>query len=351
MSRQVSTTTPAARPLNTRPLNVALAMAADVGRKVFPPQRLATVTGPLHLLSPEPMTDFSTPEARRLLAEADVLLTGWGCPMINGAVLDAAPQLRYVLHAGGSVKHHVAAECWERGIQVSTAADANAIPVAEYTLAMILLANKRVLQIARELHGARAAVDPEGLFPDMGNYGKRVGIIGASKIGRHVIRLLTSYELEVVLADPLVTPEQAAALGVELVGLEELVASSDVVSLHAPSLPATRNMFDAGLIARLRPGATFINTSRGELVDQEALLRRLEKGELFAVLDVTTPWVLPADSGFYANPNVLLTPHLAGSLGTELERLAASAIEEAYRAARGEGLRFSVKAEELEFTA
>ncbi len=335
----------------TRPLNVALAMAADVGHKVFPPQRLATVTGPLRLLSPEPITDFSAPEARRLLAEADVLLTGWGCPMIDAAALDAAPRLRYVLHAGGSVKHHVGAECWEREIQVSTAADANAVPVAEYTLAMILLANKGVLQIARELHGARAAVDPEGLFPDMGNYGKRVGIIGASKIGRHVIRLLASYELEVVLADPFVTPEQAAALGVELVGLEELVATSDVVSLHAPSLPATRHMIDAGLIAELRPGATFINTSRGELVDQDALLRRLEKGDVFAVLDVTTPWVLPADSAFYSNPNVLLTPHLAGSLGNELERLAASAIDEAYRAARGEALRFAVKAEDLAFTA
>ena len=334
-----------------RPLNVALAMGPGVGRRVFPPQRLATVTEPLRLLSPEPITDFSTPEARRLLAETEVLLTGWGCRMIDGAVLAAAPRLRYVLHAAGSLKHHVGAECWERGIQVSTAADANAIPVAEYTLAMILLANKRVLQIGRELHRARAAVDPEKLFPDLGNYGKRVGIIGASKIGRHVIRLLEPYELEVVLADPFVTPDQAAALGVELMGLDELVASSDVVSLHAPSLPATRNMIDAGLIARLRPGATFINTSRGELVDQDALLRRLEEGDVFAVLDVTTPWVLPADSGFYTNPNVLLTPHVAGSLGTELERLAASAIDEAYRAARGEALRYEVKAEELAFTA
>jgi phosphoglycerate dehydrogenase-like enzyme len=342
---------PVTRPLNTRPLNVALAMASDVGRKVFPPQRLATIAEPLRLLSPEPLVEFDSPGARALLAEADVLLTGWGCPMIDGAVLDAAPRLRYILHAGGSLKHHVDEACWERGIQVSTAADANAIPVAEYTLAMILLANKRVLQIARELHGARAAVDPEGLFPDLGNYGKRVGIIGASKIGRHVIRLLAAYELEVVLADPFVAPEQAAALGVQLLGLEELVASSDVVSLHAPSLPATRNMFDAGMVARLRPGATFINTSRGELVDQDALLRRLGRGDIFAVLDVTTPWVLPADSGFYGSPNVLLTPHLAGSLGNELERLAASAIDEAHRAARGEALRFGVKAEELAFTA
>ena len=123
-------------------------------------------------------------------------------------------------------------------------------------------------------------------------------------------------------------------------GLDELVASSDVVSLHAPSLPSTRHMIDARQIARLRPGATFINTARGELVDQDALLRRIEQGDLYAVLDVTTPWSLPTDSGFYVNPNVLLTPHVAGSLGSELERMAASTVEEALRLSRGEAAAF-----------
>ncbi|BAS12493.1 D-3-phosphoglycerate dehydrogenase [Arthrobacter sp. Hiyo8] len=168
----------------------------------------------------------------------------------------------------------------------------------------------------------------------MGNYRKRVGIIGASKIGRHVIRLLAPYELDVVVADPYLDAAEAAAIGVELVTLDELVASSDVVSLHAPSLPSTKNLIDAGRIEGLRPGATFINTSRGDLVDQGALLARVERGDIYAVLDVTTPWVLPADSGFYAHPNVLLTPHIAGSLGNELERMAASTVQEALRLSR-----------------
>jgi phosphoglycerate dehydrogenase-like enzyme len=326
-------------------------MRPDVGHRLFPPHRLASLAPELRLLSPEPMAEFGSARSLALLAEADLLITGWGCPPIDAEVLDAAPRLRRILHAGGTVRHHVGDACWERGIQVSTAADANAIPVAEYTVAMILLANKRVLQLARKLHTERTAIEPDAVFTAMGNFGQRVGIIGASKIGRHVIRLLRSYELEVVLADPFVTPEQAAGLGVELLGLEELVASSDVVSLHAPSLPSTRHMFDAGLLARLRPGATFINTSRGELVDQDALLRRIEHGDLYAVLDVTTPWVLPPDSAFYTHPNVLLTPHLAGSMGTELERLAASAIDEALRAARGEPLRHLLHAADLHLTA
>lgn len=332
-------------------LNVALAMPAHTARALFPGRSLDTLEPELNLLSLEPIRDFHTPEGKALLAEADILITGWGCPKIDDAVLDAAPRLRYVLHAAGSVKHHVGDACWERGVQISSAADANAIPVAEYTVAMIILANKRVLQIARALHTTRAEILPEQLFPDMGNYRKRVGIIGASKIGRHVIRLLAPYELDVVVADPYLDAAEAAALGVELVTLDELVASSDVVSLHAPSLPSTKNLIDAGRIERLRPGATFINTSRGDLVDQDALLARVERGDLYAVLDVTTPWVLPADSGFYAHPNVLLTPHIAGSLGNELERMAASTVQEALRLSRGDPLEFRVRAEDLGITA
>lgn len=332
-------------------LNVALAMGPGVAPRIFSARRLESLNAGLRLLSPEPMEDFTSSRSLELLAETDILITGWNCPTVDAAVLDAAPRLSHILHAGGTVKHHVDGACWTRGIQVSTAADANAIPVAEYALAMILLANKRVLQIARTLHTGKTSVEPDELFPDMGNYGKRVGIIGASKIGRHVIRLLRPFELDVVVADPYLSPQDAAALGVQLVGLAELVDSSDVVSLHAPSLPSTLNMINAGLVARLRTGSTFINTARGELVDQDALLARLERRELFAVLDVTTPWVLPADSGFYTNPNVLLTPHLAGSLGTELERLAATAVAEAYRVSRGEPLRFPVQVEDLAFTA
>lgn len=326
-------------------------MPEATARAVFPPRSLDPLEPSLKLLSREPIQDFHSPEGRALLREADILLTGWGCPLIDDSVLDHAPRLKYVLHAAGSVKHHIGDACWKRGIQVSSAADANAIPVAEYTVAMIILANKRVLQIARALHTTRTEVLPEQLFPDMGNYRKRVGIIGASKIGRHVIRLLASYDLDVVVSDPYLSDAGAAALGVERVSLEQLVAGSDVVSLHAPSLPSTKNLIDTRLINALKPGATFINTSRGELVDQDALLARVGRGDLYAILDVTTPWVLPSGSAFYTHPNVLLTPHVAGSLGTELERMAASAVGEALRLAAGEPLRFPVRAEDLAFTA
>jgi phosphoglycerate dehydrogenase-like enzyme len=337
--------------VTTTQLNVALAMGPGVVSRVFPARRLETLSPGLQLLSPEPMEEFTSPRSLALLAETDILITGWGCPKLDAAALAAAPRLTHILHAGGTVKHHVGEECWERGIEISTAADANSIPVAEYTVAMILLANKRVLQIARKLHSEKTELEPDQLFPDMGNFGKRVGIIGASRIGKHVIRLLKSYDVQIVVADPFLDDAAAAALGVERVSLEELASSCDVVSLHAPSLPSTRNLIHQGLVASFKPGATFINTARGELVDQDALLRRIEEGDLYAVLDVTTPWVLPADSGFYSHPHVLLTPHLAGSLGMELERMAVSTIEEAHRLSRGEPLRHRLHAKDLAFTA
>ncbi|MFE4194906.1 hydroxyacid dehydrogenase [Paenarthrobacter sp. NPDC056912] len=337
--------------MTTHQLNVALAMGPGVVSRVFPPRRLEALAPELRLVSPDPMEDFTSPRSLALLSEADILITGWGCPVIDDAVLDAAPNLRHILHAGGTVKHHVTVACWERGIQISTAADANAIPVAEYTVAMILLANKRVLQLARQLHTEKTEIEPDHVFPDMGNFGKRVGIIGASRIGKHVIRLLKAYDVEIVVSDPFLDHAAAAVLGVDPVSLEELVASCDVVSLHAPSLPSTYNMIHERLVASLKPGATFINTARGELVDQDALLRRIEQGDLYAILDVTTPWVLPADSGFYTHPNVLLTPHLAGSLGMELERMAVSTIDEAVRISRGEPLLHRLHAADLAFTA
>lgn len=332
-------------------LNVALAMPQEVADRIFPPRVLAALESGATLLNREPMTEFTSARSLAILADTDALVTGWGCSRIDAKVLDAAPKLRYILHSGGTVKNHVDPVCWERGVEISTAADANAIPVAEYTVAMVILANKRVLQVGRKVHALRTMVHAEDHFPDLGNYNKRVGIIGASKIGRHVIRLLGQYELETVVFDPFLSDAEATAMGVAKVSLEELCATSDVVSLHAPSLPSTRNMISAGLIATFKAGATFINTARGELVDQQALLERIEQDDLYAVLDVTTPWDLPADSGLFTHPHVLVTPHMAGSMGTELERMAMSCVGEAHRVARGGTLLFALAAEQLELTA
>ncbi|MGA5409892.1 hydroxyacid dehydrogenase [Streptomyces lavendulocolor] len=276
-----------------------------------------------------------TPTVASALARAEVLLTCWGATPLTAAVLDRAPHLRAVVHAAGSVKHHVTGACWERGITVTSAAAANALPVAEFTLAAVLMAGKRVLRAARRYAEVRAEHDWLRELADSGNHGRTVGIVGASRIGRRVIGLLRPFDVHVLLYDPYVTPEEAAALGAVAVPLDELCARADIVSVHAPEVPATRHMIGAAQLALMPDGATLINTSRGSLVDGAALLPHLTAGRLSAVLDVTDPEPPPPDSPLWTLPNVLLTPHVAGSLGNELHRMADRALDELERYVRG----------------
>ncbi|MFF4952647.1 hydroxyacid dehydrogenase [Streptomyces chattanoogensis] len=276
-----------------------------------------------------------TPPVRSALAAAEVLLTCWGAPPLTARVLEAAPRLRAVIHAAGSVKHHITDACWQRGIAVTSAAAANALPVAEYTLAAILFANKRVLHTAHRYRTLRAPHDWQHELTGAGNHGRTVGVIGASRIGRRVIELLRPFDLRVLLHDPYVTPAEAARLGVTPVPLGTLCADSDVVTVHAPQLPATRHLLGAPELALMPDGATLINTARGSLVDEQALLAELLTGRLNAVLDVTEPDPPPPDSPLYDLPNVLLTPHIAGSLGGELHRMADLALDELERYAHG----------------
>ncbi|MFF8288308.1 hydroxyacid dehydrogenase [Streptomyces sp. NPDC016309] len=292
-----------------------------------------------------------TPPVAAALAEAEVLFTCWGATPLTAAVLDRAPRLRAVVHAAGSVKHHVTGACWERGITVASTAAANTLPVAEYTLAVILLAGKRVLRAARRYAELRAEHDWLSELADSGNHRRTVGIVGASRIGRRVIELLRPFDLQVLLYDPYVTPGEAAALGVLPAGLDELCARADIVSVHAPQLPATRHMIGAPQLALMRDGATLVNTSRGSLVDGAALLPHLTAGRLDAVLDVTDPEPPPPDSPLYSLPNVLLTPHIAGSLGNELHRMADRALDELERYTKGVPFADPVRPSELDRSA
>ncbi|GIF26743.1 phosphoglycerate dehydrogenase-like enzyme [Actinoplanes tereljensis] len=317
-----------------RPVAV-LAMTADLPDLLFTPALRRRLAEDVELGPGPVLQEFDSAPARAALARAEVLITGWGSPRITAEVLDAAPALRAVVHTGGSVKGHVSRECWERGILVSSSAAANALPVAEYALAWILLAAKGARRLEHTYRTRRAAVDRNAEFPHVGAYRRSVGIIGASRIGRRVIELLRPFDLEVSLFDPYVTAAEAAALGVASATLPDLLTGSDIVSLHAPALHSTRHMIDAAGLARMPDGATLINTARGSLVDQEALVAELLTGRIDAVIDTTEPEVPPPDSPLYTLPNVVLTPHIAGAQGNELLRLGESAADEVHRYVTG----------------
>jgi phosphoglycerate dehydrogenase-like enzyme len=294
-------------------------------------------------LAPLPvLDDFSTDRAREVLEDVEVLVTGWGCPPVDAAVLDAAPKLRAIVHTAGSVRGHVTQECWDRGIEVSSAAAANALPVAEYTIAMILLSGKQALERARDLRATGSRDDWLGTSRQIGNYGRTVGILSASLIGRRVIELLRPFDVEVLLHDPFVSDDDAAALGVVAVSLSELFARSDVVSVHTPLLPTTRGLVSRQLIGSMRPDAVLINTARGAVIDQDALTDAARAGHIRAILDVTDPEVLPPGHPLWDCDSVLITPHLAGSQGNEWKRLAELAIAEVGRWAAGEEFAYPV---------
>ncbi|MYW69962.1 hydroxyacid dehydrogenase [Streptomyces sp. SID8379] len=326
-------------------------MSPHAAAAVFSPRSLAALTEVCDLAPLPTLDDLTTERAKEVLADVEVLVTGWGCPKLDEDVLAAAPRLRAVVHAAGSVRGHVTDACWERGIAVSSAAAANALPVAEYTLAMILLYGKSVLERAHDFGRTRERGNWLLTTGEVGNYRRTVGLLSASLVGRRVIELLKPFDFEVLLHDPYVSEAEAAALGVEWVKLPELFARADVLSVHTPLLPATRGLVSRALIDSLRPGATLINTARGAVVDQDALTDAVCAGRVRAVLDVTVPEVLPADHPLWECPDALITPHLAGSQGNEWERLADTAVGEVARWAAGDGFAHPVRRERLAFLA
>ncbi|WP_405774780.1 hydroxyacid dehydrogenase [Streptomyces sp. NBC_00859] len=337
-------------PPRSRP-RTALAMSPDAAAAVLGPESLTALADVCDLAPLPVLDDFTTGRARTTLADVDLLVTGWGCPPIDAGVLAAAPRLRAVVHTAGSVRGHVTEACWERGIQISSAAAANALPVAEYTVAMILLSGKRVLERSRAFRSDRLRDDWLRTSPEIGNYGRTVGILSASLIGRRVIELLRPYDLRVLLHDPYVSDAEAQALGVRPAGLGELFAHSDVVSVHTPLLAATRGLVSGELLASMRQDSVLINTSRGAVVDQDALTQVLREGRIRAILDVTDPETLPPEHPLWDCGNALITPHLAGSQGNEWRRLADLAVGEVARWAAGDGFAHPVPHERLEFLA
>jgi phosphoglycerate dehydrogenase-like enzyme len=329
--------------------HVALAMDPARTEYVLTPRSLDRLASSCTVVDAKPLQDLTGERALHVLRHTEILITGWGCPPVTPEVLATAPNLKLIAHAAGTVKGFLSPEVFEAGIVVTHAADANATPVAEFTLAAILFANKQVFRF-RDIYRAdrnRVRTSPLTCEP-IGNYRRTVGIIGASKIGRCVIELLKPFDLNVLLYDPFVDPQEAGALGVELLSLDELMACSDVVSLHAPALPATCGMIDRRRLALMRDGATFINTARGIIVNEAALIDELRTGRITAIIDVTDPEVPEPASALYELSNVLLTPHIAGAIGTERTRLGDFIVAEIERYVAGRPLTAAITQTALE---
>ena len=276
-------------------------------------------------------------------ADVEVIFSTWGMPSFTEEEIKRClPALKAVFYAAGSVQSF-ARPFLALGVRIFSAWAANAVPVAEYTVAQIVLAGKDFYQQTALVSQNRRAEAAARLGRHVGNYRKRIGLIGCGMIGSMVAQRLQAYDVEVLAYDPFLSPERAEQLSVRLTSLEELFSTCSVVSNHLANNEATKGMLDDRLFASLPPYATFINTGRGAQVVEDALVKVLSaRPDLTAVLDVTYPEPSPTGHPFYALENCFLTPHVAGSLGGEVVRMSEYMVEE-YRAfATGQPCRYEV---------
>jgi len=292
-------------------------------------------------LAPEVFTRDTLP--KNDLRDTGVIFSTWGMPDLSGAEIGKYfPVLKAVFYAAGSVQSF-ARPFLRRGVRVFSAWGANAVPVAEYTTAQIILANKGYFQSAALVKSkgydtARACAQD---FP--GNFDVKVGLIGCGMIGGLVARMLQAYRLEVLAFDPFLSDARAGELGVTKRPLDALFAECQTISNHLANNEKTRGLLDYSLFRLMKPGAAFINTGRGAQVVESDLIRALkEEPRRTALLDVTDPEPPRAGSELYTLGNVTLTPHIAGSMGGEVARMGEymAAEFEAWR--QGRAVKFEV---------
>lgn len=273
---------------------------------------------------------ISAADAAQLLRDCDIGVGSWGTPYPDATLVPACPRLRLWVHAAGTVKHMFGPHLAARNITIASCAPAIADNVAATTVGLAIVAVKRAVEnaLANRSGHAPAPADSRNLWACT------VGVIGASQVGRRVIRLLQPFGCAMLLYDPYVPEREASEMGVALKrDLTALCAESDVVTLHAPSLPSTRHMLGAAQFQAMRDGAVFINTARGACVDEAALVAECRKGRITAWLDVTDPEPAPADSPLRRLPNVFLMSHMAGGADWRIGRQVVDDIEAFLRGA------------------
>lgn len=311
--------------------------------KAYPPELVTKLRTRLDLSNIK-VSGSGWTENPECLRDVEIILGTWGMPVLTSEFLAAAPALGAIFYAAGDTRCFFTEEARERGVIVCSAAEANAIPVAEYTLGVICLSFKRLWAQVKMTRENRVFSHE---LPVPGAFGSKVGLVGLGAIGRRVARHLGAFDVDVLANDPGLSAEQAHSLGLRLVSIEQIFRDCDIVSLHVPWLPATEKMIDRRLLEMMKPNATLINTARGAVLDEASLCSVLmRRTDLTAILDVTYPEPPEKSSPLFDIPNIILTPHIAGSMGSEVTRMGRWMVDECFRYLSGEPLEHRVIASE-----
>lgn len=294
-------------------MNIALAVKSELCESLFSDTDTHRIQQIGTFLN-EPAREVTRELLLQWVVDADIVITSWQTPALDEEIVAAGKNIKLVTHAAGSVKPIVSDALWERGIRVTSAAAAIAPGVAEFCLAMALLASRRTFWQANSMRDGhwRELIDCFGGGFEL--YQQKVGIIGASHVGKELIRLLKAYTCDIYLYDPYCSDTQADKLGVNKVdNLDILFASCRVVSLNAPATDETRHMIRGSHFEKLRDGSVFINTARPAIIHEQEFIEQLQLGRFVACIDVTDPEPCRMDHPFRSLPNVILTPHIAGA--------------------------------------
>jgi phosphoglycerate dehydrogenase-like enzyme len=319
--------------------------AGDVVEYIYGEERLKKISSVCNF-HPARVTSDNLEAELPKLKEIEVIFSCWGMLPLTAEQLNQLPNLKAVFYAGGSV-NGFAQPLLERGITVCNAVEANAIPVAEFCLAQILLACKgfyRNTQLCRKGPWKQSEM-PVG----KGVYGETIVLLGIGAISRHLLRLLKPFNLRIVAVSNYLAADEAKEMGIDqLVSIAEAFREGYVVSNHLADKLSNKGILTKELFASMRQGATFINTGRGAQVDEEGLLDVLKaRPDLTALLDVQHPEPPEAGSGLFSQPNVYLTSHIAGSTNDEVQRMADFVLEDFQRWLRNEPLLYAVEPELL----
>lgn len=247
-----------------------------------------------------------------LLRGADAAITGWFTVPLMTETLDRNPQLRFVAHTAGTVRGLIPLEAIGPRLRVSQATQFFAPSVSEFTIMQILSGLRHLPALDRELKAGAAFEDFDGRLPAGLIASRTAGVVGASRSGQAVIRLLKAFGARVLVVDPTVSPDFIRELGAEPSDLAEMLPQADIVTLHAPLLSSTEGLMGAEQFSMIKDGALFVNSARGGLVDDDALYAEVSSGRISAALDVFAQEPLPLDDRWRRLDNVIISPHRAG---------------------------------------
>ena len=259
------------------------------------------------VIDPEVEGKLSEADLLRWLPASDAIIAGG--ETISAGVIAASPRLRAIARTGVGYDAVDVPAASARGVAVAITPGTNHEAVAEHTFGLLLALSKDLIGHDRGIRSGRW----DRLALPRPLRGQTLGLVGLGRIGRAVAHRAQAFGMRIIASDPIQDPDFDRVRGIARVEFAELLGSSDVVSLHLPLVEATRGMFDRSAFARMKPGAVLINTSRGGLIVEEALIEALRSGQLAgAGLDVFDTEPPHAEHPLRSHPNVLATPHLAG---------------------------------------